>query len=372
MLEVVDVAIGPQAADDVGAGRRIDGQALGADGNLAIVAHADAGAHAPDKGPPGTGGGTAQNGAFAFARLFASGLGSHAQFAMDFVCVDVGKQCVQQGVGTGDFPDVLGSQECGQAFLPVVMAAFDLALGLGCRGVAQGHAVEVKGGSQLGEALGVVGEEDGVVIDVEGQGQSVLLEDAGEKVHVGQEGFGGVEAGTKVVAGGVVEEVEQDLLVLGVGKEAVGCGVVLPDGAFGAGLPAFDGLGDRFVTGVGCEVVCDGPAADGGAVGLEGEAAEQFAGASAVGGWRFGGEKFFEQGAGFVGPAGMVIAAGESGRPGAGLSSSAGAEVIRVEFVESGTRQPEFAGGGACGEFAAAMSGEDVTDEGGGEAFDQL
>ena len=53
MAEVVDVAIGAEAADDVGAGWGVNGVALGADGDFAVVADADAGLLAPDIGPPG-------------------------------------------------------------------------------------------------------------------------------------------------------------------------------------------------------------------------------------------------------------------------------------------------------------------------------
>ena len=109
--------------------------------------------------------------------------------------VGVGKQLVEQVVGAAEFEDLVGGQEWGQAFLPVVVAAFDFAFGLGGGGVAQGDAVEVEGGAQLGEGIWVVGIEEGVVVHIEGQGQAVGLEGAGEEIEVGEEGFAGVEAG---------------------------------------------------------------------------------------------------------------------------------------------------------------------------------
>jgi hypothetical protein len=69
-----------------------------------------------------------------------------------------------------------------------------------------------------------------VVVHVEGQGQAVGLESAAEEVEVGQEGFAGVEAGARVVAGGIIEQIEQDLFVGGAGEPSVGAGVVLPKG----------------------------------------------------------------------------------------------------------------------------------------------
>ena len=63
--------------------------------------------------------------------------------------------------------------------MPVVKTPFDFALGLGGGGEAQGDAVEVERGAQLGERVGVMGVEEGVVVDIEGQGQAVGLEGAG-------------------------------------------------------------------------------------------------------------------------------------------------------------------------------------------------
>ena len=95
--------------------------------------------------PPGTGGNGAQDGAFLGQGLVAGGVRGGAQFAMDFVLVGVGQELVEQVVGPVEFEDLVGGQERGQAFLPVVMAAFDFAFGLGGGGVAQGDAVEVEG-----------------------------------------------------------------------------------------------------------------------------------------------------------------------------------------------------------------------------------
>jgi hypothetical protein len=62
LAEVVNVSIGAEAADDGGAGRSLNGLALGADGDLAVVADADAGLLAPDVGPPRAMGGWPDDG----------------------------------------------------------------------------------------------------------------------------------------------------------------------------------------------------------------------------------------------------------------------------------------------------------------------
>ena len=113
------------------------------------------------------------------------------------------------------------------------------------------------------------------------------LEDAGEEIEVGEEGFCGVKACAGVEACGVVEDFQEDLFVVTAGQKGVRCGVVLPERAVVAGLPAFDGFGWGFVAGVGSELVFERPATDAGAVGFEVEAAVEFAGDRAIGGGWF-------------------------------------------------------------------------------------
>jgi hypothetical protein len=179
-----------------------------------------------------------------------------------------------------------------------------------------------------------------VVVHVEGQRKAVGLEDAGEEVQVGQQGFGGIEACAGVEPCGVVEDFQQDLFVVTTRQEGVGCGVVLPERAVVAGLPAFDGFADGFVAGVGVESMGDGPAADARAVGFEVEAAVELAGDGAVGAGWFRRKEFGGQGDGFYRPVGMMISARESGRPGVSLALGTGAEVIEVKFVETGAGEP--------------------------------
>ena len=50
----------------------------------------------------------------------------------------------------------------------------------------------------------------------------------------------------------------------------------------------------------------------------------------------------------------------------------AGAEVIRVKFVEAGMSQSEFVGGTDGAEVSGAEAVEDVTDEWRGQTFDEL
>jgi len=209
--------------------------------------------------------------------------------------------------------------------LPVVVAAFDFAFGLGSGGVTQGDAIEVQGGAELGERVRGVGEEEGVEVHIEGQWQAVGEKDAGEEIQMGQEGFAGIEASAGVEAGGVVQDVEEGLFVWVCGQPGMGAGIILPEGAVVAGLPAFDRLGRGFEAGVGGQIVFNGPAANAGAVGGEVEAAVEFAGGGAVGGGRFGGEQFGQRGGHFRWPRRKVIAPRKAGGPGLRMALSTGA-----------------------------------------------
>ena len=111
MEQVVNIAVGAEAADDVGSGRRGYGMALGTDGNLAIVADAHAGAQAPDEGPPGTSRSRAEHAAVVSESLGFSGVRRGLEFAVDFVFVGVGHQWVEPGVGPGERAYVFGGEE---------------------------------------------------------------------------------------------------------------------------------------------------------------------------------------------------------------------------------------------------------------------
>ena len=96
LAEIIDVSVGAQAADDTGPGRRVHGVALGADGNFAVVADADAGALAPDKGPPRAGGDRAQHRAFFGEGLVTGGLRRGPDVAVDFMVVGGRHQLLQE------------------------------------------------------------------------------------------------------------------------------------------------------------------------------------------------------------------------------------------------------------------------------------
>ena len=97
-----------------------------------------------------------------------------------------------------------------------------------------------------------------------------------------------------------------------------------------AGLPALDRFGSGFEAGVGGQLIVDGPAADGGPVSFEFEAAKQFAGGGAVGGGRFGRKELLEQGDDLRRPIRAVIAAGGAGRPILGMATGTVTKVLTI------------------------------------------
>jgi len=324
--------------------------ALGADGDFAIVADADTGLLAPDKRPPGTGWGGAQNGMLLGKRLLVSGEWGGAQFAVDFVLVGVGEELVQELVGTSEIADLIGGEDGREAFLPGVMAAFDFAFGLGSWGIEQFNAIEVEGLAELGEGVGIMGVEEGMEVDIEGQGQAMDLDDAGEEI----------------------EDVEESLFVVGAGQPGVRAGVVLPKGTAVTGLPAFDGLAWGLVTGIWGELVGDGPAADTGAVGFKVETAEQFTGDGTVGTRGFYGEQFGGQSDRLSRPVGVMIATGEAGRPRIGATLGAGGQILGAELVVAAQADAQFEGDGGWCDLAGAGLSEEMADQRRGKPVSEL
>ena len=166
LAEVVNVSIGAKAANDGGAGRSVDGLALGADRDLAVVTDADSGLLTPDVGPPGTSGRGADGGAIFGEGLLVGLEGGLAEFTVDFMLIGMRDELVQEVVGPDQFDDLVSRQERDEAFLPVVVAAFDFTFGLRRWGVEEVDAVEVESLTELGEGVGVVGVEEGVVVHV--------------------------------------------------------------------------------------------------------------------------------------------------------------------------------------------------------------
>ena len=116
LVEVIDVAVWAETTDDGGPKRSFNGLAVGACGDFAVVADADAGLQAPDKGPPRTSRGGTEDGTFFGEGLGFGGMRCGAEFAVDFVLIDVGEELIEQTVGPLEFEDVIGGEKWWEPF----------------------------------------------------------------------------------------------------------------------------------------------------------------------------------------------------------------------------------------------------------------
>lgn len=94
------------------------------------------------------------------------------------------------------------------------------------------------------------------------------------------------------------------------------------------------------------------------------------AGAGAVGGGRRGRAQRGELGDEGRWPVAVVVAAGAAGGPEGSLSLRGGSEIGAVEFVEAGFGELKLGLGGGGAELVGAELGQQMADEGSGEAVD--
>lgn len=106
---------------------------------------------------------------------------------MFFVAVMMLAQRVQKDIGLRQSGDVLGRKEGRQTFLPEVVRALDFALGLRSGSKAERDLVKTQGGAQLSKGVALTGEEEGMVIDVKSQWETMGKEGAREQIEVSEQ-----------------------------------------------------------------------------------------------------------------------------------------------------------------------------------------
>ena len=366
------VARGVEAEHDLGLRWFFDPQPLGADGDAAIGADLDLGAHAPDVRPPGTTGRRRQGGALFFFGEVPGALRRLAQLAMNFMGVAMVAQGVDMLVGLGQIGDFFTGKIRRQTALPEVMCAFDFALGLGRGGVAQADVIELEGRAQLGEGVGIVREEDAVIIDVELQRATVRQKGGGQEIKIGEQEFTLVEFGAGEQAAAIIEHIEHGEVDFGGGEPAVGRGVELPEFADPGALPAAEGSGEALGREAMSQIIFDGPMADLGAVELESVETQGFGSGEAVRARWIAVEALFEKVEHGLRPRFGVIAAGEAGRPEVGLFFGTRQQISGGKSIETTAGKSELVGGlgGAQGVLAEGL--EHMRDERRRVAKDQL
>src|SRR6476620_10470443 len=130
------------------------------------------------------------------------------------------------------------------------MNPLDFAFGLGCWGITKGDFVEAQGRAKLGEGIGMMGKEEGVVIDVERERQADGQEGGGEEVEMSQKRFAWVDLGQWQKAAVIVDDLQQREIDLGVGKPSMRGSIILPELADLLNLPTADRLARACVFGV--------------------------------------------------------------------------------------------------------------------------
>jgi hypothetical protein len=289
------MAAGMETEDDFGSWGMLEANALVADGNASIGADLQRGAEAPNIRPPRAGRGWADDGTFFLFGQVPGALSGQLKFAVSFVGVAMEPQSVDVSVGIFEFADRFAGEIGWEAFLPELVFALDFAFGLGGWSIKETNVVELEGGAQLGESLGVLSEEDAVIIDIELEGPSIGQEGGGEEIQVGQEEFAVIEFGTDEEAAAIVEHVEHGEIEGAERKPMVRRGIQLPEFPNLGALPA-PNWSARFLGGSCMSIaVLHRPMADLGTVEFEIVEAQDFGSGEAIGGGRGAVQALFEE-----------------------------------------------------------------------------
>src|ERR1039457_1550261 len=104
---------------------------------------------------------------------------------MGFVGVAMESQSIDVRVGGFDLGDVLAGEIEWESALPELVLALDFSFGLRRWGIQETNVVELECPAQLGQRVGILREEDGVIIDIDLQWSSVDQKRCGEELQIG-------------------------------------------------------------------------------------------------------------------------------------------------------------------------------------------
>ena len=259
-----------------------------------------------------------------------------------------------------------------QAPLPEEVTPFDFAFGLWGWSVTEADTVEVQSSAQLGQGVGVMGEEQAMEIDIDFQGQAIGDEGGGQEIEISQEDFAFIDFGAGEDAAAIIEHVEHGKEPGAVGEPRMGRSIQLPEFADLAALPTFNRSRRAEVgPGVG-EFVFHGPATNLGTIELVLAQSEHLAGSEAVGGRGVTAQALAQEGLHFRWPDRRVIATRNAGRPEGLWVVSTNAQVISVEFVEPSTGKTQPFSRALGLEFFGPEGSQDVTNQRCSTAISQL
>ena len=349
-----------------------EADALGADGDASIRTDFQRGPQAPNIRPPGASRGGSQDGTFLLFGDVPGLLGREFEFAMRLVGIAMEAQGVDVRVGLLDVGDALAGEISGQAFLPELVFALDLALGLGRWSVTKINVVEGQGRAELGQGIRGLGEEHGVMIDIELEGTAVGQEGGREEIQIGEQKFTIIEFGADEKTAAIVEQVEHGKVEGAAWEPVVGGGIELPDLADLRALPAADGSQGFAGGGAMGMAVLQRPVADLGPIELEVVEAQGLGGDEAVRARGRAIQALDEQVDHGLRPGFGVVTAGVAGRPEIAFLVSRSVEVAAEENVEAAARKPELTGGLRSGRRAMPKGFEHMPNERAGVTMMEL
>ncbi len=331
-----------EAENDFGAWRPFNAEARGADGNPTIGRDLEGGAQAPNIRPPRAAWGWAQYGALFFFGQVPGALRGHAQFAVDFVGVAMEAQRLDLGVGHFEVGDLFAGEIGWQPALPELVLPLDFSFGLRGWRIQEANVVEFERRAQLRQGAGILGEKEGVVIDVNLQGPAVAQERGGEELEVGQQEFAAIDFGTHEEAAAIIEHIEHGKVQGRRGEPAMGRSIQLPEFADLGALPATH-RGMRTLGRIGMgPAILHGPATDLGPVEFEVVQAQGLGSGEAVGARWGASQALFEEVGDGLGPGSGVVATGGAWEPRIGFLAGASPEVIGGERIEAAERDVEL------------------------------
>ena len=147
----------------------------------------------------------------------------------------------------------------------------------------------------MGQGLGHMGEEKGVIIDVKGQWQAAGHECTGEEVQMSQQCLANIKPGQGQEPAVVINDLQEGKKLVATGEPAMRGSVVLPELADLLDLPAAHRLSRGFGVGWMSQSMNQRPAADGGTVQLKPETPVDLRCGKTVGDRRSCSQKFAQQ-----------------------------------------------------------------------------
>ena len=291
---------------------------------------------------------------------------------MRLVGIAMEAQGVDVRVGLLEVGNALAGEIGGQALLPELVFAFDFALGLRRWSVTETNVVEGESRAELGQSIRGLGEEHGVMIDMELEGTAVGQEGGGEEIQIGEQKFTIVEFGADEKTAAIVEHVEHGEIEGAAREPVVGGGIELPELADLRALPAADGS-QGFASGRAMGMaVLPRPVADLGPIELEVVETQGLGGDEAVGARGRAIQALDEQVDHGLRPGLGVVTTGVARRPESAFLVSPSVEVAAEENVEATARKAELSGGLSSGQRAMPKGLEHMPDERAGVAMMEL